>query len=97
MRKGFTFTELLIVMAILGGMFLIVPLVKFKSGNNRPLMTVEVLCPLTTTEAIRDTVHKVRRFTYFNSNLEVYTTVNDKHTYKQYPNTCVVREVTNGF
>ena len=107
MRKGFTLIELLIIVIIIS----ILAALMYDKTNTRQsgttvtangevvktTMTIEVLCPLTTVESIRDTITDVTRYDYFDSEMRAQMRVNGERKYKSYPNTCVVREVTDGF
>lgn len=107
MRKGFTLIELLIIVVIIS----ILALVMYNKTNTnqsgttvtangevmKKTMTIEVLCPLTTVESIRDTITNVTRYDYYDSEMRASMRVNGERKYKSYPNTCVVREVTDGF
>jgi hypothetical protein len=100
MRKGFTFIELLIaavIVIILGAIAFGAINTNTGDNPNEPTRTVEVVCPMTMTTVISDTVPDVIRYDYLTNELSVWRKVNDGLRSKTFPMNCVVREVTNGF
>ena len=57
------------------------------------LQTVEVVCPMTREVVVRDTVRGASSWYYSKHYLAVRYEVKGKNQMKQYPTTCVVREV----
>lgn len=107
MRKGFTLVELFIMVVMIA---VLTAVMYNKTNTNqagttvtangevmKKTMTIEVLCPLTTVESVRDTISNVTRYDYFDSEMRVWFPTKSDRRYKSYPNTCVVREVTDGF
>lgn len=105
MRKGFTLVELFIIVVTIA---VLAAVMYNKTNTNQAgttvtangevkTMTIEVLCPLTTVESVRDTISNVTRYDYFDSEMRVWFPTKSDRRYKSYPNTCVVREVTDGF
>ena len=90
MRKGFTLTELLIFVVIIASLAAIA-IPRFR--NNQPRITVEVMCPISTTEPLRDTLTNVTHFYYLRSHLEIRSTVTGEPKYTFYPNTCIVKRI----
>jgi prepilin-type N-terminal cleavage/methylation domain-containing protein len=90
MRKGFTLTELLILVVIIVSLAAIA-IPRFR--NNQPRITVEVMCPISTTEPLRDTLTNVTDFYYLRSHLELRNVVADQTKYTFYPNTCIVKRI----
>lgn len=60
-----------------------------------PVLTYEVICPLTATEVVRDTIQASQSYYYTGTSLTFYYKVVGEKTSKtiQYPATCVVREI----
>lgn len=105
MRKGFTLVELFIIVVTIA---VLAAVMYNKTNTNQAgttvtangevkTMTIEVLCPLTTVESVHDTISNVTRYDYFDSEMRVWFPTKSDRRYKSYPNTCVVREVTDGF
>ena len=105
MRKGFTLVELFIIVVTIA---VLAAVMYNKTNTNQAgttvtangevkTMTIEVLCPLTTVESVHDTISNVTRYDYFDSDMRVWFPTKSDRRYKSYPNTCVVREVTDGF
>lgn len=59
-------------------------------GDPPPLKTFEVRCPLTTIETATDTV---RAASYGYTSGFLYVRSIHRGIYKEYPNTCVVKEI----